>query len=216
MYSPAHPRGLHTTCEVTMSILEIIREFVTRAVEILKDPGRWRRRSEKKTKEDKRHETEFPKPNTVVVVERQMRMREFATPVNRVQNASQPKRVVVRPQCTDPPKYPGEEIQQQQRIMRRRIMVVSNPDPIESDSETDTAPRRKVCQYICRLFTVMWASAIPLLTPALFVPPSMSLSITNQNVQVYLHKSSNNTSKCMPRAPTAGLLREKFTQPATS
>lgn len=140
MYSPAHPRGLHTTYEVTMSILEIIREFITRAVELLKDPSRWRRRSMKKTKEDEGHETEYPKPNTVVVVERRMRMREFATPVNQVQNAPQPKRVVVRPQCTDPPKYPGE-VQQQQRIIRRRIMVISNPDLNESDSETDTTPK---------------------------------------------------------------------------
>lgn len=139
MYSPAHPRGLHTTCEVTMSILEIIREFVTRVVELLKDQKRWRRRSMKKAKEDQRH----AKPNTVVVVERQMRMREFAAPVNRVQNVPQLNRAVVRPQSTDPPKYPGEEVQQQQRIIRRRIMVVSNPDPMESDSETDTAPKRR-------------------------------------------------------------------------
>ncbi|KAI6151342.1 hypothetical protein EDD17DRAFT_1637654 [Pisolithus thermaeus] len=143
MYSPTRPRGLRTTCEVTMSILEIIREFVTRAVELLKNQKPWRGRLVKKAKEDQCHETVYRKPNTVVVVERQMRMRDFAAPVNRVQNVPQPNRVVVRPQCTDPPKYPGEEIQQQQRITRRRIMVVSNPDPIESDSETDAAPKRR-------------------------------------------------------------------------
>ncbi|KAI5989135.1 hypothetical protein EDD15DRAFT_2370987 [Pisolithus albus] len=122
-----------------MSILEIIREFVTRVVELLKNQKRWRRPSVKKAKEDQRH----AKPNTVVVVERQMRMREFAAPVHRVQSVPQPNRAVVRLQSTDPPKYPGEEVQQQQRIIRRRIMVVSNPDPMESDSETETAPKRR-------------------------------------------------------------------------